>query len=134
EASPRARWGAAAPRARAEEGREGLPLRAIARRAGVSHGAPLRHFPTLAALLSALAADGFVRLAATIDAALAAADAAAEARGAPLSARSRLAVSGRAYLRFALADPGVFSITFRPERVDVSDADYLTAAVPAFAH
>ena len=31
-----------------EQGLEGLTLRAIARRAGVSHGAPLRHFPTLA--------------------------------------------------------------------------------------
>src|SRR6478736_4094345 len=29
------------------EGVEGIGLREIARRAGVSHGAPLRHFPTL---------------------------------------------------------------------------------------
>jgi AcrR family transcriptional regulator len=45
--------------------------RAIARHAGVSHGAPLRHFPSLAALLAAMAASGFARLVATIDAALA---------------------------------------------------------------
>ena len=132
DASPRDRLLAAAHQVLADDGLEGLTLRAIARRAGVSHGAPLRHFPTLAALLSALAADGFVHLVATINGALAAADAAAEVRGAALPARTRLAVSGRAYLRFALTDPGVFSITFRPERVDVSDADYLTAAVAAF--
>ena len=51
-----------------EQGLDGLTLRAIARRAGVSHGAPLRHFPTLAALLSAVAAQGFRELIAAVDA------------------------------------------------------------------
>src|SRR5690606_15390057 len=54
----------------ARDGLEGLTLRAIARHAGVSHGAPLRHFPSLAALLAAVAADGFVRLVASITTAL----------------------------------------------------------------
>ena len=42
-----------------EQGLEGLSLRSIARRAGVSHGAPLRHFASLADLLSEVAAHGF---------------------------------------------------------------------------
>jgi len=115
-----------------DDGLEGLTLRAIARRAGVSHGAPLRHFPTLAALLSAVAADGFSRLIAAVDAHLDDADAAAQATGTVLDPRQRLAVAGRAYIDFALADPGVFSVTFRPERVDVDDADYQTQGFASF--
>src|SRR5690606_21343333 len=41
------------------DGVGGLGLRAIARAAGVSHGAPRRWFPTHAALLAAIAARGF---------------------------------------------------------------------------
>jgi AcrR family transcriptional regulator len=108
----------------ATDGLEGLTLRAIARRAGVSHGAPLRHFPTLAALLSAVAADGFARLVATIDDHLDAAERNAAARGTRLGAVERIGVAGRGYLGFARSDPGVFAVTFRRERVDVSDADY----------
>ena len=112
----------------ATDGLEGLTLRAIARRAGVSHGAPLRHFPTLAALLSAVAADGFVRLVATIDERL---DAMSSNAG-PLTALERIAVAGRAYIEFALADPGVFAVMFRPERVDVRDPGYLAEGYRSF--
>jgi AcrR family transcriptional regulator len=108
----------------AADGLEGLTLRAIARRAGVSHGAPLRHFPTLAALLAAVAADGFDRLVATIDDHLDAAERSAAERGSGLSAVERIAVAGQGYLDFARSDPGVFEVTFRRERVDVGDAGY----------
>ncbi len=147
-ASPRERLLQAARDVLAEDGLEGLTLRAIARRAGVSHGAPLRHFPTLASLLAAVAADGFARLVATVDGHLAAAEAAAAARGpiptggagdaaaggttGGLGPRRRLAVAGEAYVRFALDDPGVFSVTFRPERVDVTDDDYQVQGMRAF--
>ena len=95
-ARPRDRLLQAARDVLADEGLEGLSLRAIARRAGVSHGAPLRHFPTLASLLAALATEGFERLIATVDGDVATAEAAAaEAGTAPLSARRRLAVAGR---------------------------------------
>ena len=40
----------------ADEGLEALTLRRIARRAGVSHGAPLRHFSSFSALRSEIAA------------------------------------------------------------------------------
>ncbi|HET8619900.1 MAG TPA: TetR/AcrR family transcriptional regulator [Acidimicrobiales bacterium] len=133
EARPRDRLLQAARDVLADEGLEGLSLRAIARRAGVSHGAPLRHFPTLASLLAALATEGFDRLVDTVDADLAAAEkAAADAGAPPPGARRRLGVAGRAYIRFALADPGVFSVTFRPERVDVTDPDYQAAGFRAF--
>jgi AcrR family transcriptional regulator len=131
-ATPRDRLLAAAHRVLTRDGLEGLTLRAIAREAGVSHGAPLRHFPSLAALLAAVASQGFARLVAIVDTDLAAAEAGAAAAGSVTTSRRRLAVAGRAYLRFALDDPGVFSVTFRPERIDVSDVEYLTQGFRAF--
>jgi AcrR family transcriptional regulator len=132
ETSPRDRLLQAARDVVASDGLEGLTLRAIARRAGVSHGAPLRHFPTLASLLTAVAADGFARLVGTVDDRLAAADRAAADAGTTLGPRERLAVGGEAYVRFALGDPGVFSVTFRPERVDRTDPDYQAQGDRAF--
>ena len=46
------------------EGTASLGLREIARRAGVSHGAPRRYFPTHRSLLSAIARRGFEELSA----------------------------------------------------------------------
>jgi AcrR family transcriptional regulator len=43
----------------AAEGLQAPTLREIVRRAGVSHGAPRRHFPTRPDLLSAIARRGF---------------------------------------------------------------------------
>lgn len=117
----------------ARDGLEGLTLRAIARHAGVSHGAPRRHFPTLATLLAAVAAAGFARLVTTIDEALAAADASSRGRrGSGLTPTERIAVAGQAYLDVALAEPGVFAVTFRPERIDVADPDYQTQGYWSF--
>ena len=45
-----------------KEGREAISLRDLARRAGVSHNAPYRHFADRGALLAVLADEGFVRL------------------------------------------------------------------------
>lgn len=130
--TPRERLLQAAREVVTADGLEGLTLRAIARRAGVSHGAPLRHFPSLASLLAALAAQGFTGLMAAIDETLADADRAAAARGERLTARERVAVAGQAYVRFALAEPGVYSVMFRQERVDVTDESYLVQGFAAF--
>ncbi len=108
-----------------EQGLDGLTLRAIARRAGVSHGAPLRHFPTLASLLAAVAAEGFDELVVAVDAQTDRLPA-----GAP--ALERLAASGRAYIDFAIGSPGVFTVMFRPERLDVTDPAYVAAALASF--
>lgn len=130
--SPRDRLLDAAREVLAEGGLEGLTLRAIARRAGVSHGAPLRHFPTLAALLSAVGADGFRRLEASVDAVLDDLATRAAAEGRTPTALDRLACAGDGYLALALAEPGIFTVTFRTERVDVADADYQAAGMSAF--
>jgi AcrR family transcriptional regulator len=125
--TPRERLLVAAREVVAKDGLEGLTLRAIARQAGVSHGAPLRHFPSLASLLAAVAAEGFARLVDGVDAAIARAE--ADRR---LTAVDRLVVAGRAYIDVALADPGVFSIMFRPERCDVDDPEYQNEATRSF--
>jgi AcrR family transcriptional regulator len=93
------------------DGLEGLTLRAIARAAGVSHGAPLRHFPGLSTLLAALAAEGFDQLYDSVDAAVVEA-------GPDADPRPRLGAAGRGYVTFAVTHPGVFSLMFRAERID----------------
>ncbi|MFB9840168.1 TetR/AcrR family transcriptional regulator [Actinoallomurus acaciae] len=85
------------------EGVSSLGLREIARRAGVSHGAPRRYFPTHQALLSAIARRGFGDLAARF--------AAAADDGAPPRAQLR-ALAG-AYVRYAQEHPGMFALMFR---------------------
>ncbi|MGZ4803233.1 MAG: TetR/AcrR family transcriptional regulator [Acidimicrobiia bacterium] len=108
-----------------EQGLDGLTLRAIARRAGVSHGAPLRHFPTLGALLAAVAAQGFRELIAAVDVQLA-------ALAPDATALDRLAASGRGYVMFAIGSPGVFTVMFRPERLDVTDPAFAAAGTDSF--
>lgn len=107
-----------------EHGVDGIGLREIARRAGVSHGAPLRHFPTLGALLAAVAADGFRDLYSSVDAAVRA--------GADTDPLVRLRAAAHGYVEFARTNPGVFALMFRADLCDVSDADYLTAGGIAF--
>ena len=55
----------------AEEGAAALTLRKAARKAGVSHAAPYRHFADKDALLAAIAEEGFQRLSAMIETAVA---------------------------------------------------------------
>lgn len=50
-----------------EHGVDAVSLRDLARRAGVSHGAPRRHFPDRQALLDAMAERGFRTLSRTVE-------------------------------------------------------------------
>jgi AcrR family transcriptional regulator len=120
----RARLLAVAEETVAELGPTGVTLREIARRAGLSHGAPLRHFPSLAALLAAVAADGFRGLQRSV------ADGLAGAATDPLA---RLSAAAGGYVRFARSRPAVFSLMFRPDVLDVSDPDYALEGVQAFS-
>ncbi|WP_343717971.1 TetR/AcrR family transcriptional regulator [Inquilinus sp.] len=88
----------AAARALLEEsGPEALSLRDVARRVGVSHNAPYRHFPTKQALLAAVAAEGFAIL---------------SARLAELPPEAGMAAGFRAYLGFAREQPGLYRLMF----------------------
>lgn len=79
-----------------------LSLREVARAVGVSATAVYRHFPDKSALLDALATEGLRRLAE-------AQHAAAEAAG---GGQAGFVATGAAYVRFALANPALFRLTF----------------------
>lgn len=81
---------------------EALTLREVARMAGVSHAAPYRHFQDKEALIAAVAEQGFVRLARSIDK--------ATEVDAPLSQRFK--AGALAYIRFAQKSPGHFKVMF----------------------
>jgi len=91
------------------EGVGALTLREIARRAGVSHGAPRRHFPTHLELLSAIARRGFTELAVRVTTTLGDGTA---------SPRAQLSELGRAYLEFALENPGMYELMFRHDLLE----------------
>ena len=85
-----------------EVGPRAFTLREVARRAGVSHNAPYRHFAGKDELLAAVAEEGFDRLTAMMQSRL--------ARG--KTAFERLQLSGCAYVDFALRFPQHFLLMF----------------------
>lgn len=93
-----------------------LSMREVARRAGVSHQAPYRHFADREAILAALVGEGFGELADRMEAAGRAGDAGAARRGLV----ERLAAVGHAYVAFARERPGHYRLLFRPDLVDVA--------------
>jgi len=96
----------------AESGAAGFTLREVARRAGVSHNAPYRHFRDKDDLLGAVAAQGFEELT------LAMTSAAGRHRG----SFERLKSSGLAYVEFALRRPQHFAIMFDAALPDTGGA------------
>ena len=92
---------------------EPLSLREVARNAGVSATAVYRHFPSKESLLKALAEHGLAMLAEQQQ------RSAAKAHGA-----AAFAQTGRAYVRFALANPNLFRLIFihTPSRLRPDDA------------
>jgi len=91
-----------------EEGLEALSLRAVARRAGVSHAAPYRHYSSHEALLVELASEGFAELRKEI--ALAAAG--------PSVQSDRITKIGAAYMRFVAKHPALTRLMFGPQLPD----------------
>ena len=80
-----------------------LSLRGVARQAGVSHTAPYRHFADKAALLAAVAEEGFIEFGQYLQAAVEAAEAE------PIAS---LKATGAAYIRYALDRPVHFRLMF----------------------
>ena len=85
-----------------EGGAEAVSVREAARRAGVSPGAPFRHFPSRDALMQAVAEEAQRRFRTEIEAALA-----GSPPGDPLG---RFRCLGLAYLRWAMRNPTHFEI------------------------
>lgn len=98
----------AAVRMLEKEGAEGVNVREAARRAGVSHNAPYRHFPDRAALLEALARQGLDQLMKALE------------------NRSGRDLTG-AYVRFALMHPQLFRLMFSGRRAPELEARFAAA-------
>lgn len=86
-----------------KEGMEGLSLRKVAQRAGVSHSAPYSHFPDKQSLIAAISTEGFNQLYAELDAAILAY---------PKNPKKQLQQGIQAYVQFALNNTDTFKIMF----------------------
>jgi AcrR family transcriptional regulator len=107
----------------AEQGAASLSLRAVAKRAGVSHAAPYRHFRDKAALLRALAQGGFERLAGAIELA---------AGNASQNPEQKLVEAGVAYVRQAVERPALTRLMFGGSVTVEDDAAYRQTSAAAF--
>jgi AcrR family transcriptional regulator len=98
-------------------------LREVARRAGVSHAAPYKHFPDKAALLAEMALLGFDRLRqATMT---------AKSRR-PKSLRDEFFAIGRAYVQFGVSNPSLYRLMFSADADGAADVHLNERALAAF--
>ena len=102
-----------------EEGIGDLSLRQVARRVGVSHNAPYRHFEDKEALLAAVAEQGFQSLRAAME---------ASRQPIPPNASQCLEAIGIAYVNFALAHPAYYRLMFGDYRCNFSKYSALAEA------
>src|SRR4051794_10702482 len=100
----------------AERGADGISLRELARAAGVSHAAPAHHFTDRRGLFTALAAEGFGRLATAL-----------------ADARPNFIDAAKAYVRFAIDHPGHYVVMFDKSLYDVADPALMAAESAAAA-
>ncbi|HEY3143929.1 MAG TPA: TetR/AcrR family transcriptional regulator [Acidimicrobiales bacterium] len=107
-----------------EDGLAGVSLRAITRRAEVSHAAPAHHFGDKAGLFTAVALEGFAELETLMAEALEA--------GRQLGPAERIQAIGIAYVNFAIAHWAHFEVMFRPELLRTNDPDLQRAGLATF--
>ncbi len=91
-------------------GSAALSLRELARRAGVSHAAPIHHFGDKAGVLTALAAEGYELLANALEA-----------------AGDEFVEAGVAYVRFATTYKAHFEVMIRPDTYHPDDPTVVAA-------
>lgn len=98
-----------------EHGRAAISLRAVARRAGLSHASPKYHFGDRSGLLTAIAAEGFHALARQLS------------KVHESDARHQLAALGRAYIDFGLSHRALFELMFAPSELHATDPQLIAA-------
>ncbi len=106
----------------AEVGTRGFTLREVARRAGVSHNAPYRHFRDRSELLAVVAMQGFQRLTASMNR--------SAAQGS--DAGEQLRYCGRGYVNFAIRWPEHFLVMFDLPANKETHSEYQAAGQEAF--
>jgi AcrR family transcriptional regulator len=87
------------------EGASALTLRACARKAGVSHAAPLHHFASADELLAEIAATGFEDFHVALE----------KSASNKTTPRTRLNAMGIAYIKFAQQRPALYKLMFGGE-------------------
>ncbi len=107
----------------AEHGLEKFSLRAVAKRAQVSHAAPAHHFKNSQGLLTALAASAYDRLVEYQE---------ARQNNAAKDPRSQIIALGLGYIDFATTHPALFRLIFASDRPDRTDRVFECAALGAF--
>jgi AcrR family transcriptional regulator len=103
----------------AESGPAALSMRGLAAAAGVSHAAPVHHFGDKTGLFTAVATEGYDKLA-------------DELMGVWNDTGDFLEV-GVGYVHFALSNPGHFDVMFRADLFDQDDPDLVRARERAYA-
>jgi AcrR family transcriptional regulator len=114
-ADVRTRLLAAARAELVEHGRAAISLRAVARRAGLSHASPKYHFADRAGLLTAIATEGFQALAQELDMVT------------ESDPGRQLAALGRAYIDFGLTNPALFELMFSSVELHADAPDLVMA-------
>jgi AcrR family transcriptional regulator len=109
-----------------EHGAAGLNLREVARRAGVSHAAPYRHFDDKEALVAAIALEGFEKLARAIHR--------TDSQHAGASPIDKLLAAGEMYTRFAIEHADHFRIMFTGERSPEAHPELYNASKRGFLY
>ena len=98
---------------------ESLSLRELSRAVGVSNNAPRRHFANKQALLDALALEGFERLGAVLNRAIADRE---------QSFDTRIVKLARAHVRFAIKHPALIRLMFSAKHRSDAPAELLAAS------
>ena len=96
-----------------ENGISAVTVREVARRCGISHGAPRRHFPTLALLLAAIAEVCL-----------------GELRGRIADAGGSLKGTARAYVAYAVEHPHAFDLITRHDVLAGSGRELRATSLP----
>lgn len=98
-------------------------LREVARRAGVSHAAPYKHFPDKAALLAEMALIGFDRLR----------EALTTAKPTPAgSLRNEFLAVAQSYVHFGTSNPALYRLMFSGDAGKAADVHLSERALAAF--
>jgi AcrR family transcriptional regulator len=108
-----------------ETGLDGLSLRKIAARIGVSHAAPEHHFPSLRHLMTAMAGEGFAIFARSM---------AEERQKAPDEPVEQMRAACRGYLNYARAHPALFRLMFTANLLDWTGHELTENGREAYRH
>ena len=108
-----------------ETGKDIISVREVARRLGVSSGAPFRHFPNRESLMTAVAEEATVRLRMRVE---------RDLLDAPADPIARLKTLGKTFIQWALHNPTQFKLVSSRRLFDFNQSDSLPVHFNAVRH